>query len=832
MGRRRNTQHEDNVQDDMEEDDLAPQMKKRQQEEAGDEDETGDETKKFAHLLKPIRDMAENWNIDIATELTSYLEELDALRINIEGGDLGLNFAEAALVVQNSTLVYSKKVEFLYSLVFQTLDLLCDAREEDAVAPADGKKRRKARKSLADVGLEERELFLLLDDVIPIAQNTLLKPDESRGDRSQGLRERVPLALLAGRAGQGDSSAGFNMMNCGIDASGAFILEKGRPSIHDRRAADTNDNDSDVGNMHDADSQGAEEAPFFFADTGDVGGGDGMDFEGNDGADGYQSPSEQETSLGLRQGAMVPPSTDLQRKRTEMRREMGDYEDGDDDFVQGDDYDEYDDDSEATDPWARLDPHEEGRTRDQRPLKPGKTWKVPASLRKDASTGTGISAPLRRAYQDLLFSVAANPRLVTKLPLRPDMVLFPEFRAYATERRRALRELQKSKRSAQAEQDDQDADAQGQRLDDEEEAAAMHLAFESVADNDLESMDGGDADDDDMYQGGGDLDFGGYGSEDENHHGFDARPGLHLDEAVLGSTAPDSYVDMVRAHLQQYMESANQWASESKLHARVRQWEDRIEPFLESQTERPPFDIHAYGERILTRFREASVAIGSSPSTDGNDGEVTFAELSARLGALSTDSPSSSSNRTKKKMKNDPVTTGEEEEEEDANEEEPRIVEQFEVCRAFLASLQLANNGNVELVHETNNSALRVKVLDNVLANKKLETYRAPSIRNDDQDDSIQVDYEDDDEEDDNDEKDEQDDDEEEEVSAASDNVSDREGQNEDDFEAASDDEERPEAEKLKAMGVDDLGPRRAAKKAKIASSPAPRRNQRRNQRI
>ena len=30
---------------------------------------------RFAHLLQPIRDLTENWNIDIAAELEEYLHE-------------------------------------------------------------------------------------------------------------------------------------------------------------------------------------------------------------------------------------------------------------------------------------------------------------------------------------------------------------------------------------------------------------------------------------------------------------------------------------------------------------------------------------------------------------------------------------------------------------------------------------------------------------------------------------------------------------------------------------------------------------------------------------
>jgi hypothetical protein len=35
------------------------------------------EEARFHHLLAPLRDLAKNWNIDIATDLEDYLDELD-----------------------------------------------------------------------------------------------------------------------------------------------------------------------------------------------------------------------------------------------------------------------------------------------------------------------------------------------------------------------------------------------------------------------------------------------------------------------------------------------------------------------------------------------------------------------------------------------------------------------------------------------------------------------------------------------------------------------------------------------------------------------------------
>ena len=46
------------------------------------------------------RDLADNWNIDVAAELEEYLEDLESVVISFDGGKSNLNFAEAALMIQ------------------------------------------------------------------------------------------------------------------------------------------------------------------------------------------------------------------------------------------------------------------------------------------------------------------------------------------------------------------------------------------------------------------------------------------------------------------------------------------------------------------------------------------------------------------------------------------------------------------------------------------------------------------------------------------------------------------------------------------------------------
>ena len=67
-------------------------------------------------LLQPLKDLAQNFNIDISESLDEYLDALTEIATN------ETNFTEAALVVQGSAVVFSKKVDFLHQLVLQVVD--------------------------------------------------------------------------------------------------------------------------------------------------------------------------------------------------------------------------------------------------------------------------------------------------------------------------------------------------------------------------------------------------------------------------------------------------------------------------------------------------------------------------------------------------------------------------------------------------------------------------------------------------------------------------------------------------------------------------------------
>uniref|UniRef100_S4REV6 Condensin-2 complex subunit H2 n=1 Tax=Petromyzon marinus TaxID=7757 RepID=S4REV6_PETMA len=117
---------------------------------------------RFFHLLNPLRDLTRNWEVDVAAHLEEYLEELDNIVISFDGGKTTMNFAEAALLIQGSACIYSKKVEYLYSLVYQTLDMISDKKRSQKVTDV-GQEGVDSDTSFAYKHNEEE--FLSLDDI-------------------------------------------------------------------------------------------------------------------------------------------------------------------------------------------------------------------------------------------------------------------------------------------------------------------------------------------------------------------------------------------------------------------------------------------------------------------------------------------------------------------------------------------------------------------------------------------------------------------------------------------------------------------------------------------
>ena len=53
---------------------------------------------RYKHFLQPIKDLATNWSVDIASELEEYLSELAEIQFSFDDGQSSLNFAEGRLL--------------------------------------------------------------------------------------------------------------------------------------------------------------------------------------------------------------------------------------------------------------------------------------------------------------------------------------------------------------------------------------------------------------------------------------------------------------------------------------------------------------------------------------------------------------------------------------------------------------------------------------------------------------------------------------------------------------------------------------------------------------
>ncbi|KAM9845902.1 condensin-2 complex subunit H2 isoform 2-T2 [Aulostomus maculatus] len=533
---------------------------------------------RYAHLLQPIRELTKNWDIDVASELNDYLDELDEMCITFDGGKTRLNFAEAALLIQGSTCIYSKKVELLHSLVYQTLDYINDKNRKqnkqaaasqggDAATRSHNEDQDEAEFSPLDIDVsEDAEVnSSMAIKVVPLPPEGLIALDTHE-------KQSLPLISVKGEVLCSQKDFRINLFFPGPED---LILLTRRSTT------------SNLPLMDD------EQQPVF-VDTEALMGGVGMVEAadgGGDAGDGFLPVEDHEMELDpeehvLRQQALRSSQRVLERRRVDNDKAR----------------------TGQVNVWKLHDPY--AVLGGDKPFKSGKCYKVPDGLddggkrkRKHASAlqdfGTwfrGISDPPEHklkngpTFTDLnyvyLSTMKSRLRTRKRLFRRAGVVVSDE------ELRRTF--LQP------------------------EEAGSREQGEEPV------NLLGADED-----------------NSDGEHEGF---PDHDADDLVGGPEAADTqlgYEDLVKLRVEQLVVSCRGYTQETALSRRVKDWEDKIRPELELQEERPLFDIHDYGNRIVS----ALTSVGQRRS---------FASLVCGL-------------------------------------------DNIEACKFLLASLQLANDYTVEL---------------------------------------------------------------------------------------------------------------------------------------
>ncbi|KAL7979794.1 hypothetical protein Chor_008132 [Crotalus horridus] len=187
-----------------------------------------DPESRFLHFLQPIRDLTKNWEVDVAAQLGEYLEELDQICISFDGGKTTMNFIEAALLIQGSACIYSKKVEYLYTLVYQALDFISNKNPPQSVPTglmgmpeqAQQQQQKKKRTLPTHTPFPSPPVVSLLPPqtvpVVPLTPMALVPPEDS--DKKDNPLFSRKGELLASRKD-------FRMNTCTPQNNGLFRLD-------------------------------------------------------------------------------------------------------------------------------------------------------------------------------------------------------------------------------------------------------------------------------------------------------------------------------------------------------------------------------------------------------------------------------------------------------------------------------------------------------------------------------------------------------------------------------------------------------------------------------
>ncbi|CAH1787250.1 unnamed protein product [Owenia fusiformis] len=596
---------------------------------------------RFGHLLQPIRDLTKNWDIDIAGDLTSYLGEIDTIRITFDDGLTTLNFAEAALVIQGSACVYSKKVEYLYSLVYQALDLLANKKTQKQGPSVDADGKDADAPHTKD---DEDEEFLTLDD-IKEHNNIDMKNDIGEHDaHAVHVVPRTPMALvpleegekganpLLSRTGEILGSRNdFKMNTCNIHPTGTMLLDMSHLSFLDDSFNRLPTSTPFTKPPIPPEVRQAEEA---MEDEGlgipqDI----SMD-EDNGGMDLGPPDLEDENPI-------APVEEVVQRQEKKKVVPVKPY----------------------VNPWQILDPHQV--TIEEKPFKKGRPFKIPPSLETDTTKRKRKKSPqkmkeLEPIDQFIEREFYAQRSKFPKNPLKRPT--FPEFEdLYWDEfkRRQAILKQHRKKLAAQDRLEEL-AEAEDKEREDNE-GEEDHVAGDGNF--------GAPSDD-------GDDDIGALLGDITDPH--ERVEPLDLGETIERcGPVVQSYEDLVRHHVDGFLASAQMYAQHTDLSKRVSEWENNLLPKLQEEEEHGPYDIHTYGSTVINSF-------------SGKASKIPFRNM----------------------VKNK---------------------KSYEIARLFLATLQLANNNNVEVGAEGEGDqavdTMFVKLISTRRHYEELQEYRAPSIK-------------------------------------------------------------------------------------------------------
>ncbi|XP_057806042.1 condensin-2 complex subunit H2 [Salvia miltiorrhiza] len=505
---------------------------------------------RFLQTVRPLRDLESNWTVDLAKNLEEYLLKVCSGQISGEDAKLSVNFAEAALLLQGSVQVYSRKVEYLYSLVLHALDFISKKSEEDQEAGPSDRRNSTGAHSAKEEGDDP---FWGLDD-IPVDAKSLLDNATCRDvPPSHFVRPPANIVVLEGECLDAGGDAGgelesYLLATC--DLYRDFILLDSCDAI-----AVDNFLDSKAGkgpsNVYGISSVTSKGRKSFQSPSRRSGGtAQKLSAKKKNDANPFQSPCVDKRF----------ESNDCNIGHTPPACDFANHDDG---FGTGDAYSEpgdFDDSDDDNDPWKPLNPHEPGNLK----VKPYKRVKGKTRLNVGSQKHPSLTAEFPLAKLDSLVSPELNGIWGAKLHASENLGRSESLTLYEKLRQSLVMGEKRTKDTCNPENNTEDNGYEG---------------------NGYES---GDPDTGPSYFDMPDKTFN---HEDEPPHQEKENPDAHA-----------NLEDLCRSHLDSLLETLAENEKQTELATRVSSWKQRIEQNLEEQDARPPFDIHVYGERVLDKL--------------------------------------------------------------------------------------------------------------------------------------------------------------------------------------------------------------------------------------
>ncbi|XP_056604113.1 condensin-2 complex subunit H2 isoform X2 [Triplophysa dalaica] len=512
---------------------------------------------RYGHLLQPLRDLTKNWDIDLASQLGEYLDELDQMTISFDGGKTMMNFAEAALLIQGSTCIYGRKVELLHTLVFQTLDYISNKnkKRDKQGSSADGNQdKASAGNEEDDCEFDEIEQnengksnLTMKDPTDPV--KIIRLPPESLIPAESLEKQKYPLFSLKGEIL--GSCKDYRINNFSTDEIGLMRLGSSNTyflkdvsenqynmSEHAPHVHLETEGVAEVDGGHDDDDADAEVLPPIEDH--------GMEVESEEWVERHQAPSEGRT---LRPRPQIQPMSEEPKKLKEI-----------------------------VDPWKWHDSY--AAFGEDKPLKTGKCCKVPAGLEESGKRKRKVPSKLQDfgSWYSKTFETA--DRKLKNGPTYPDLNYI--FVSKMAQRLKVQKQILRKR---------------GVFVSDEE-LKKTFLEPENL-EGQIEEV---------LHADAGGEDF----SDNEHDNLVDElEPAEHLGEPehIFQDLHMSrmSYEDLVKKSVDLFLVNSQKYAQETALSRRVKEWEDGINPHLATQETRSVFDIHEYGDRIVQALSNVGV---------------------------------------------------------------------------------------------------------------------------------------------------------------------------------------------------------------------------------